>query len=173
MEGYIGEIRLFAGNFAPRNWAVCAGQLLAIASNTALFSILGTTYGGDGRTTFALPDIRSRVPVGPGRGPGLSDYRIGEKKGSEDVTLLVSEIPTHTHLFQATNEPANQLTATNHIMGSEPAGATAFYVNENPSTEMSPLAIANTGGSQPHENRQPFLAMYYIICQFGIFPSRG
>ena len=179
MEGTIGEIRIFAGNFAPRNWAFCEGQLLPIAQNSALFSILGTIYGGDGRTTFALPDLRGRVPIGPGHGPGLSDYREGQKGGVETVTLNITQIPSHTHSASGTVTPLARVGAGDETnpAGGYMANANSDLYADSGSTPMgaSPVTInvGNSGGNQSHENRQPYLAIYYIICMYGIFPSRG
>jgi len=180
MEPMIGEIRIFAGNFAPRNWAFCDGQLLAISQNQALFSILGTTYGGDGRTTFALPDLRGRAPIGPGNGPGLSTYTLGERGGVETVTLTTNQIPSHNHLAQvsvsvgANTESATSGEAANSTLGE--AGANVY--NNKPADEKlggvnASATIGNTGGNQSHENRQPYLAVYYIIAIQGVFPSRS
>jgi len=174
-EPMIGEIRMFAGNFAPRGWALCDGQLLSIAEYSALFSILGTTYGGDGRTTFALPDLRGRVPIHPGQGPGLSSRRLGEKGGVEAVTLTVNQIPSHTHSAVAyadssvgsTDKPDAAVPARN-------AGSTPEYGQVgNTTLNQDAIVIGNTGGNQPHENMQPYLAVNYIIALVGIFPSRN
>lgn len=173
-EGFLGEVKMFAGNFAPRSWAFCDGQLLAISSNSALFSILGTTYGGDGRTTFALPDLRSRVPVGPRQGPGLSDYRLGQRGGQESVTLNVNQIPAHSHATQVradtsvaiTDRPEGGFLARN-------AAATPQYGDDpNTTLDNASINVNNTGGNQPHTNVQPFLSINYIICIQGTFPSR-
>ena len=180
MEGYIGEIRLFAGNFAPRSWAFCAGQLLSISANTALFSILGCTYGGDCRTSFALPDLRGRVPIGPGAGPGLPDYREGQKTGSTTVTLTVSQIPAHNHAMNANsgvgtlNSPQNAFPAAGTLAGNPPNQVpinTQYAATSN--TTLNANASSHTGGNQSHNNMQPTLAINYVICQFGIFPSRS
>jgi len=172
MDPFIGEIKLFAGNFAPRAWAFCDGQLLPISQNSALFSILGTTYGGDGRTTFALPDLRGRVPLGPRQGAGLSSYREGQQGGQEHVTLTTSEIPSHSHSLKADVNPGTTNVPTNHVL----ANTAAFdneYSTATPNTNMNSAAIGNTGGNQSHENRQPFLALNYIIALQGVFPSRS
>ncbi|WP_459211232.1 phage tail protein [Aquimarina rhabdastrellae] len=184
MEGMIGEVRLFAGNFAPRTWAFCEGQLLAISSNTALFSILGTIYGGDGRTSFALPDLRGRVPIGPGTGPGLSTYREGQRGGVETVTLNSLQIPSHTHAHTF-NVNSGNATISTPVPGSTIAtpgvgSGRSFspglgFNASSPDTTLNnnSIVIGNTGGSQAHENRQPWLSLYYIICLQGIFPSRN
>lgn len=187
---FIGQITIFAGNFAPRAFAFCEGQLLAISQNTALFSILGTTYGGDGRTTFALPDLRGRVSVHAGRGPGLSNYKLGQRSGVQGVTLNYLQLPSHNHLTSVTAggsalfpvnstpggedsaDPAGHLLANtgNDIYTSEAAtgnyGAPAPVVGETAS-------LSNTGGTQSHENRRPYLAVNYIIAMFGVYPSRS
>lgn len=175
-EPYLGEISLFAGNFAPRGWAFCNGQLLAISQNTALFSILGTTYGGNGQTTFALPDLRGRAPLSAGQGPGLSDYQLGEAGGQETVTLLSAQIPAHTHSLNAFNDKGDQSLPGNNVPAvvvDSSNGTANAYTASSANTVMSPTAIGATGGNQPHENRQPYLALNYIIALEGIFPSRG
>ncbi|MCA9649699.1 MAG: phage tail protein [Myxococcales bacterium] len=160
---------MFAGNFAPRGWALCDGQLLSIAQNQALFSILGTTYGGDGINTFALPDLRGRAPVGWGHGPGLSDYRLGEATGSETVTLTVNQIPSHGHTLQATGEtPDGSSDPRNKTL----AGADIYHGAAGEGA-MSQSSITNTGGSQSHDNIQPVLALSFIIALQGLFPSRN
>jgi microcystin-dependent protein len=167
MEGMIGEIRLFGGNFAPRSWALCDGQLLSISSNTALFSILGTTYGGDGRSTFALPDLRGRAPIHAGHGPGLSDRRLGAKGGQENVTLTVNQLPNHNHtLTVSSGEPS-----TKHPK--DGFAAVGEYYNATGNATGPANSIGNTGGNQSVSLVQPFLAVNYIICLQGIFPSRG
>lgn len=181
MEPMIGEVRIFAGNFAPRSWAFCHGQLLPINQNQALFSILGTTYGGDGRTTFALPDLRGRVAVSEGNGPGLSDYRLGQRGGVETVTLNTTQIPSHTHIMtggvsvSVNTEGATTNEGAGNTLG---AGSNIFNANapepgENINGVTSTLAAGNTGGNQSHENRQPYLAVNYIIALQGVFPSRS
>ena len=186
MEPMIGEVRIFAGNFAPRGWAFCEGQLLAISSNTALFSILGTTYGGDGRTTFALPDLRGRNAIGPGNGPGLPTYRLGEKGGAPTVVLNTTQIPSHNHTASSTVSGTVSVGVNND--GSDttnPSGATlgqgGVYNGEdssgtlgNVNTNLAGAVTVNpNGGSQAHNNMQPFLATYYIIALQGVFPSRN
>lgn len=169
-EGFIGEIRLFAGNFAPRGWALCNGQLLSIAQNTALFSILGTTYGGNGQTTFALPDLRGRVPLHPGTGPGLADRFLGESAGQETHTLLQSEMPAHGHQLNAT---ANTATATSPAGGVLAQPARPAYAAGGAASPMSASSLGNAGGSQPHNNMAPYLGLNFIICMEGIFPPRN
>ena len=174
MDPFIGEVTLFAGNFAPRGWALCNGQLLAISQNTALFSILGTTYGGDGRTTFALPDLRGRSIVGAGRGPGLSDIRLGQKGGQEYVTLTTMNLPSHTHSalsqipgFQVDSETeGEEFTKGNNSFLS-------VGNSSNTTLNSAKIQINNTGGQQSFYNRNPFLSMNYIIALQGIFPSRS
>lgn len=166
-QPFIGEIRMFAGNFAPAGWAFCDGQLLPISENDALFVLLGTTYGGDGQETFALPNLQSRVPLHCGTGPAGSTYQLGESGGVEQVTLTTSQIPSHSHALLAADAPA---TATSPG-GSLPAEASKrFYVAPSSLVAASPLAIAPSGGSQPHENVQPFLCVNFIISLFGVFP---
>jgi microcystin-dependent protein len=157
MDPIIGTIILFAGDFPPRGWAFCNGQVLSIQSNTALFSILGTTYGGDGQRTFALPDLRSRVPVGVGQGPGLSSYAPGQTGGVEAVTLLNTHLPAHNHTLQAA--PANASAGPSVVTA--PAGGAQAVITQH------------AGSNQPHENRQPFLALNYIIATEGVYPSRA
>lgn len=179
MEGIIGEIRMFAGNFAPRDWAFCQGQILPIASNTALFSILGTTYGGNGSTTFALPDLRGRVPVGQGQGPGLPGTQLGQMAGEPNHTLIITEMPAHNHPTQVqvnvqsspgtSRDPVNNYLAATSAGNSYDPGSDGGKMNAN-ATQVS-LGIA--GGSQAHNNMQPYLGMNYIICMNGIYPSRN
>jgi microcystin-dependent protein len=161
----------FAGNFAPRGWAFCEGQLLPISQNQALFSILGTTYGGDGRTTFALPDLRGRVCIQPGRGPGLSSYTLGQSGGVESVTLVVSNMPAHNHSYNAASTGEGERTATGAALAAPSAN---IYTTKDPiNTTMNAQVIGMTGGSQPVGIMQPFLAVNWIIATEGIFPSRG
>lgn len=168
MDPFIAEIILFGGNFAPRGWAFCDGQLLPISQNTALFSLLGTIYGGDGRTTFALPDLRGRVPIHPGTGPGLSTVRLGERGGQETVTLGVANLPSHSHLAHGTQ---GAQTATRPA-GNVPS-ASGAYAAAPDTSPMNADFIKNTGGSQPFPNRQPYLGVNYIIALVGVFPSRN
>ena len=178
-EPFIAEIRIFANNFAPRNWAFCNGQLLPISQHTALFSLIGVIYGGDGRTTFALPDLRGRTAIGPRNGPGLSPYQLGQKGGAERVTLTVNQIPSHSHSATATlhgtGTRGNSAVPNGNIMASKPR--TNVYSDAAPDVTMSPAAVsianANTGGSQSHENRMPFIAINHIIAIQGVFPSRN
>ena len=172
MDPFIAEIKMFAGNFAPRGWAFCQGQLLPINQNQALFSLLGTIYGGDGRTTFALPDLRGRTAIGPGNGPGLSTYREGQNGGVEYVTLTANQMPSHNHRINAVTTVGNSTTPTNHLLADSAAFDDEFS-NATANTMMSSTMVTNTGGNQSHENRQPFLAIYYIIALQGVFPSRS
>ena len=166
-DGMIGEVKLFAGNFAPRNWALCEGQLLSIAQNTALFSILGTTYGGDGRTTFALPDLRGRVPVGIGQGPGLSSVQDGQKQGAENVTLTIAQLPMHDHGLKNIDEA--DINLPNNKNNTE----TKKVLTPVTSGGSTTTGTKPTGGSQPVSIKPPSLGMRYIICIVGIYPSRN
>lgn len=177
MEGYLAEIRMFAGNFPPRAWAFCHGQLLSIAQYDALFSLLGTTYGGDGQTTFGLPDLRGRIPIGTGQGPGLSNIVLGQLSGIETVTLTVNQIPVHSHALNASANGPTLNTASGNLFASQSRsnGETMpnVYTAETNSVAMSPSAIGNTGGSQPFSNLQPYLGINFVICMEGIYPSRN
>lgn len=176
----IGEIRLFAGNFAPKNWSFCQGQTINIASNSALFSILGVTYGGNGTTNFLLPNLASRACIGAGNGPGLTPYALGETGGLENVTLNLTQMPAHTHMANGAFAPFVMVGTADE---SNPTGGYAANSTlgdvfaENGSIPMGPspidATISNTGGNQPHSNVQPFLGMNYVICMYGIYPSRG
>jgi len=194
MDPLIGEIKMFAGNFAPRGWLFCHGQLLPIAQNTALFSLLGTMYGGDGRTTFGLPDLRGRVPIGPGAGPGLSNYREGAQGGAEVIILNPNEIPSHTHTVDLskvkgeipfsvkdgkTNTPSSDMVFSKGVVkkGRDDVGNANIYSNTDPSTfkkisVSGNVTVSYEGGSQGHYNMQPFLAVNYIIATVGVFPAR-
>ncbi len=169
-EPFLAEIRIFAGNFAPRGWAFCNGQLLPIAQNTALFSLIGTTYGGDGRTTTALPNLEGRVPMHPGRGPGLTSRRLGEKGGVETVTLTEAQMPNHNHQMRAAAEFGDMQAPTGNSMA-----ITSVNVY-GPAQNLVGLAentLPNAGGGQAHNNCQPYLAMNFIIALVGLYPSRG
>ena len=170
-EPFIGEIRIFAGTFAPVGWAFCDGRLLAIAQNDALFALIGTTYGGDGETTFALPDLRSRFAVHQGQGPGLSNYTIGETTGTETVTLTVPQLPAHSHIANA-GSGGNDLSPAGNVWATDAGGNTAAY-NDASNAQMAATAIGVAGGSQPHDNIQPFLVVNFIIALEGIFPARN
>ena len=167
-QPYVGEIRMFAGNFAPAGWQLCNGQLLPISENETLFQLIGTTYGGDGQNTFALPDLRSRVPLHMGTSLGTT-FVLGEEAGVESVTLTQQQIPSHSHGFMASADPANSPNPAQHVLA-EPASTTPYYAGP-PAVPLAPQSILNTGGSQPHDNLQPFLCINYIISLFGIFPS--
>jgi microcystin-dependent protein len=173
-DPFVAEIRMFAGNFAPRGWAFCNGQLLSIAQNTALFSLLGTTYGGNGQTTFALPDLQDRSPMHQGQGPGLTDHVMGESSGEATVTLLVSEMPAHTHQPQADVSGSGQTSPANAAWGAGGRGRPpAYATNSNPGAALSPQALALAGNNQPHNTRSPYLGVSFIIALQGIFPSRN
>lgn len=169
MEGYIAQIMFMALNFTPRNWAACDGRIVSIATNTALFALLGTTYGGNGVSTFALPDLRGRVPVGQGIGPGLSPYTLGQTGGAETVTLTLGQMPAHTHALNASTGTPVTADPTNATL---PTGSSRIYANAPASVAMG-ISIGATGGNQPHENMQPYLVLNPVICMFGIFPSRS
>jgi microcystin-dependent protein len=168
MEPLMGQIILFAGTYAPKGWAMCDGQLLSIAQNSALFSLLGTTYGGDGRTTFALPDLRGRVPMHPGQGPGLSPRDLGQQGGLEDVTLTQNQIPGHTHALNTNDVAATDRSPTGNML----AQATTYAGTSRTPAAMSGAAIGMTGGSQPHDNVQPFTCINFIIATEGVYPAR-
>ncbi len=180
MENFLGEIRVFSGNFAPRNWAFCAGQQLSIAANTALFSLIGTTYGGNGVTTFGLPDLRGRIPVGQGQGLGLSNYVIGQYAGTETVTLNATQIPQHNHFAVASQTNANAQTPSATVILATATGTNQeFYTHTvagKPAptpVQFSPQAIGFAGQTQPHSNLMPTLALNYIIALAGVYPSRN
>jgi microcystin-dependent protein len=173
-EPFIAEIRIFAGNFAPRNWAFCNGQLLPIAQNTALFSLVGTTYGGDGRSTFGLPDLQDRAPMHPGNGPGLTSRRLGETGGTTTTTLTAAQMPSHQHRLRGTNASAVSEGQHNPIPGrSTPLGDRQYRASDVQPAAMHTSALAATGGSQPHNNMPPFLALNFIIALMGLYPSRS
>lgn len=170
-EPFVGEIRMFAGNFAPRGWAFCDGQLLAVSQNDALFSLLGTIYGGDGRTTFGLPDLRGRIPIHAGTGPGLSPRRLGAKFGTEEETITVNQLPRHNHPLQARAFVADTRNPQNKVLA-QPATFLYSPVPTTPLVNFSTQAVSNVGGSQSHFNLMPFLCVNFIIALFGIYPSR-
>jgi microcystin-dependent protein len=163
-QPYVGEIRMFAGNFAPAGWMFCEGQLLPISENETLFQLLGTTYGGDGESTFALPDLRGRIPIHQGNG-----FILAETGGAEEITLTVSQIPSHTHPLLASADQTSTLNPAANLIGA-PLTATPFFAAP-PNQSLSPQAISPVGGSQPHTNFQPYLCVDFIISLFGIFPS--
>jgi microcystin-dependent protein len=171
-EPFIAEIMIFAGNFAPRGWAFCDGQLLPIAQNTALFSLIGTTYGGDGRTTTALPNLQGRAPMHPGRGPGLTTRRLGERGGSETITLTNSQLPNHNHLLQATTSPASVNTPNNTTMLARSANGNAYKQSPTVDSTLDKGALLPTGGNQSHNNLQPYLTLNFVIALVGTYPSR-
>jgi microcystin-dependent protein len=169
-DPFVAEIRIFPFNFAPKGWAWCNGQLLPISQNTALFSLLGTTYGGNGKSNFALPDLMGRAPMHPGQGPGLSLHDLGETGGAETVALLESEIPAHSHAFNASQAdalepaPGAQLFATGI--------GVSMYATPGSPAALAPNALAPAGGGQPHNNMQPYLTFYFCIALQGVFPPR-
>jgi microcystin-dependent protein len=169
-DPFVAEIRIFPFNFAPRGWAWCDGQLLPLSQNTALFSLLGTTYGGDGKSNFALPDLQGRAPMHPGQGPGLSLHDLGETGGSETVTLLESEIPAHAHQLRADEGNGLFTAAQGNIIGS----GNQMFMAPNPAVNgtLAPEALAPAGGDQPHNNLQPYLTFYFNIALQGVFPPR-
>lgn len=167
-QPYVGEIRLFAGNFPPNGWAFCQGQLLSIADNDVLFNLIGTTYGGDGDQTFALPNLQGRVPVHMGSLFG-TNYVIGQMGGTEQETLTVQQIPAHTHGMVATTAPGTQNSPVGRVLAQSPS--LKPYVEDVPSVSLSSQAVTSAGGSQPHDNRQPYVAVNYIISLFGVYPS--
>ena len=167
-DPYVGEIRMFGGNFEPQGWAFCDGRLMPISENTPLFALIGTTYGGDGVTTFALPNLQSRFPIHQGQGPGLNNYTLAQNGGVEAVTLTVQQIPAHAHAPSA----ATAATATDPA-GSVPAGGSVKQFSSLPPDQpMNAAQVGATGGGQPHENMPPYLALNFIISLFGLFPSQ-
>lgn len=183
MDPFLGQITIFAGNFAPRGWALCDGQLLPISQYSALFSILGTTYGGDGRTTFALPDLRGRAPIHAGTGPGLSTRQLGSRSGQETHTLTILEMPSHNHLASSVSKLHGLNTnGDDDILApgaSLASGAEIYNTSTPPNTELNSQSVStattvlNQGGNQAHNNMQPYLAINYIIALVGVFPSRN
>jgi microcystin-dependent protein len=188
-DPFVGQIFMFGFNFAPRNHAFCRGQLMPIAQNTALFSLLGTTFGGDGKTTYALPNLQGRAPVGVGQGAGLSAYHLGQEAGAESVTLLPAQMPSHSHAFDANNvkgtlrcrdERGNQRGPAGNVLARESTGVTAPFAGGTLGAAMAPAAVALTGapalvaagGNQPHNNMQPYLVLNYCIALTGVFPAR-
>ena len=168
---FVAEIRIFPCNFAPRGWAWCDGQILPISQNTALFSLLGTTYGGNGQSTFALPDLQGRAPMHPGQGPGLSLHDLGEESGSETVTLLESEMPAHAHSARGSDEDDDSLNPQGHSFGK----LSVIYKATSPPVAlgaMAPESLSPAGGDQPHNNMQPYLTLYFNIALQGVFPPR-
>lgn len=179
MDGYVAEIRMFAGNFAPRNYSYCNGALLPIAQNTALFSLIGTTYGGDGRTTTQLPDLRGRTAVGKGRGPGLANINLGQRGGAETDTITTATMPYHTHTVSGHIKANDGATKSESPIGSFVAetAANRFASGGNPDIALAnntiTVTVANNGGGQSHDNMPPYLVLNYIICLQGQYPSRS
>jgi len=173
MDPFVAEIRIFPFHFAPKGWAFCDGQILPISQNTALFSLLGTTYGGDGRSTFALPDLQGSAPMHPGQGNGLSLRDLGEMSGTESVTLLVSEIPIHTHNAVASVEPSDNRLPKPTVALSISTGAFAYVTGSPALVQMAPQALAPAYGSLPHNNMQPYLTLNFCIALQGVFPPRS
>jgi len=169
-DPFIGEIRLFGFNFAPVGWAMCQGQLLSISQNTALFSLLGTTYGGNGTTNFALPDLRGRVPLSMGQGTGLANYVLGQSAGAETTSLSAAQLPTHTHTLQGSAAPASSDQPGGGVLGRT---SQSIYSAPPASVALDPSSVTSTGGSQPVDLHQPYLALNFCIALQGIFPSRG
>lgn len=165
-QPYVGEIRMFAGNFAPAGWMFCAGQLLPISEYETLFNLIGTTYGGDGQSTFALPDLQGRLPLHMGGG-----FNLAETGGAEEITLTVNQIPAHSHPLLASTNVAQDTTAQNKVVG-QTSGGILLYIQDSPDANLSPQAMTSVGGSQPHTNFQPYLCVSFIISLFGIFPSQ-
>jgi microcystin-dependent protein len=171
-DPFVAEIRIFPFNFAPKGWAWCDGQLMPISQNTALFSLLGTTYGGDGKSNFALPDLQGRAPMHPGQGPGLSLHDLGETGGSETVTLLESEIPAHSHALRANNTLGDTPVPAGHTLARATYNLYQQTVNAN-LVSMAPEALPPAGGDQPHNNLMPYLTFYFNIALQGVVPPRG
>src|SRR3954468_8702671 len=169
-QPYVGEIRIFAGNFAPAGWMFCDGQLLPISENETLFQLIGTTYGGDGESTFALPNLQSRVPIHMGKGKDGITYQLAEQAGTESVTLTTQQIPIHNHAVIASGDPATQASGKDAILAAAVSQVMYFAATPTAPT-LNPATITPTGGSQPHDNFQPYLCLNFIISLFGIFPS--
>lgn len=169
MEPYVGEIRIFAGNYAPQGWALCQGQILSIAEYDLLFALIGTTYGGDGQTTFALPDFRGRVVLSQGQNPATgTTFNMGQKAGTETVTLTTGQMPSHTHGMQASSLSGTTSSPTNAVWAQSPQ-----YSTSTPNGSMNPSTVSSVGGNQAHNNMMPYLPINYIICLYGIYPSQN
>jgi microcystin-dependent protein len=172
-DPFVAEIRIFPFNFAPKGWAWCDGQLMPLSQNTALFSLLGTTYGGDGKSNFALPDLQGRAPMHPGQGPGLSLHDLGETGGSETVSLLESELPSHTHSLRAdAADPADVQAPSAAVVLARSSGGNAYQSSAAGLVSMAPEMLAPAGGDQPHNNLQPYLTFHFCIALQGVFPPR-
>lgn len=169
-EPFVGEIRMFAGNFAPRGWAFCDGQLLAVSQNDALFSLFGTIYGGDGRTTFGLPDLRGRVPIHQGSGPGLAQRRLGANGGAEQVTLTAAQLPSHGHELRASTDSAGSTDPANNVTAN--GVGTNLYGSGAPNQALAGSSTTAVGGGRSHTNLMPFLCVNFIVSLVGIYPSR-
>lgn len=169
-DPFVAEIRIFPFNFAPKGWAWCDGQLLPLSQNTALFSLLGTTYGGNGKSNFALPDLQGRAPMHPGQGPGLSLHDLGETGGSETVTLLESEIPAHTHQLRGSLEDDDSTQPSGNLLGQL---STIYASPPGQLAQMAPETLTPAGSDQPHNNLMPYLTLYFCIALQGVFPPRG
>jgi microcystin-dependent protein len=173
MDPFVAEIRIFPFNFAPKGWAFCDGQILPLSQNTALFSLLGTTYGGDGKSNFALPNMQGNAPMHPGQGPGLSLHDLGETGGSETVSLLESEIPSHSHSLMASAQPSTRTSPAGNSLCRIQSGATPFVAPSGaPLVSFSDNALAPAGGDQPHNNMQPYLTLNFCIALQGVYPPR-
>lgn len=176
---FVAEIRIFCGNFAPKGWALCDGQLLPISQNTALFSLLGTTYGGDGKSTFALPNLQGSAPLQAGQGPGLSLRDLGETGGEQNVTLLQTEMPAHSHTFTCATDRGNTTSSGNAYLGTGAAGPPnqaikgTMYSSNPTNGQMNPFSLSIAGGNLPHNNLMPFLGLTFIIALQGVFPARS
>lgn len=170
-DPFVAEIRIFPFNFAPKGWAWCDGQLLPLSQNTALFSLLGTTYGGNGKSNFALPDLQGRAPMHPGQGPGLSLHDLGETGGSETVTLLESEIPSHSHTFRVSGQEAESPAPAGNVLATS-QGPKIYNTGTFPVVNMNATALAPAGGDAPHNNMMPYLTFYFCIALQGVFPPR-
>ena len=168
-QPYVGEIRMFAGNFAPAGWMFCEGQLLPISENETLFQLIGTTYGGDGESTFALPDLRGRIPIHMGQGPDGTTYQLAEAAGVEEVTLNTQQIPVHNHAFLASTSAAAATDPTNQVIAQ--SSQIHIFTQDVTNRQMNPNSLTPVGGNQPHTNFQPYLCVDFIISLFGIFPS--
>ena len=173
-EPFIAEIKIFAGNFAPRGWTFCDGQVLPIAQNTALFSLIGTTYGGDARTTMGLPNLQGRAPMHPGREPGLTSRKLGERIGSDTATLTEAQIPRHAHTLRGTTAPASPAALDNESSFGRTSGGLGYQSSATASlVDLASVAVSTTGGSQAHANTQPYLVLNFILALVGVYPSRS